>query len=444
MAASVERTRACVERCGLKLRRLQRHAVDLIRAQDGVLVNFGTGYGKTLTAVVASQCWLDRSRRNRVVVLTPTSLVQNFWRGAERYGRLHHRKRYRVMSYRAYVQRQRRCRGFAKKNPTMLILDEVHGLRNRGGKTSRAVQRLANLAAKRVLLTATPVVNRLADLWRLGCLVHGRDDVWRCRSATNPACLRREVRRVFHGRVVVARRRAGDQNYPRVIQRYVAIPMPAQYYQRYRALVAGDTMDDIRFETPQAFYNGHRRAVNKVGQQYFSLKMRAIRRRLKRNRRALIFSNWIEFGVRPIETMLTRARVPFSVLTGDMAAAHRDRAVRRFNAGETDVLVVSRAGSEGLDLRGVEQVFVMDPPWSNAAMQQIVGRAVRYGSHADMARTRRVVRVYRLVLTRPGYERRWRRDKVSGDAILYRIVERKAREQREMDQILKRAGRVRK
>lgn len=441
MGKSVNNEPACIERCSLNLRRLQRRAIQLIMKQAGVLVNFGTGYGKTLTAVVASQCWLDQSRRNRVLVLTPTSLVQNFWDGTKKYGRLHHRKHYRVMSYRAYVQKQRYWCTVVKKNPTMLILDEVHGLRNHAGKTSRAVQRLANIAAKRVLLTATPIVNRLGDLWRLGCLVRGSEDAWDCRSARNVECLRRQVRQVFNDRVVVARRRAGDPHYPRMIQRYVTIPMPVQYYQRYRALVAGDATDDIQFETPQAFYNGHRRAVNKVGQQYFSLKMRAIRRRLKPNRRALIFSNWIEFGVRPIETMLARARVSFSVLTGNMAAHKRDQAVKRFNHGETRVLVISRAGSEGLDLRGVEQVFVMDPPWSNAAMQQIVGRAVRYGSHADLPPTRRVVRVYRLILTRPGYERRWRRDKVSGDAILYRIVEHKAQKQQEMDAMLRRAGR---
>ena len=129
MGKSVNNEPACIERCSLNLRRLQRRAIQLIMKQAGVLVNFGTGYGKTLTAVVASQCWLDQSRRNRVLVLTPTSLVQNFWDGTKKYGRLHHRKHYRVMSYRAYVQKQRYWCTVVKKNPTMLILDEVHGLR---------------------------------------------------------------------------------------------------------------------------------------------------------------------------------------------------------------------------------------------------------------------------------------------------------------------------
>ena len=45
---------------------------------SGLLVVHGTGTGKTLTAITASQCYLDKYPKHRVVVISPATLINNF------------------------------------------------------------------------------------------------------------------------------------------------------------------------------------------------------------------------------------------------------------------------------------------------------------------------------------------------------------------------------
>lgn len=70
----------------------------------------------------------------------------------------------------------------------------------------------------------------------------------------------------------------------------------------------------------------------------------------------------------------------------------------RYNEGATRVLLLSAAGGEGLDLKETDEVHVMEPHWNDPVVQQVIGRAVRFRSHAD---TRTVVRVLRYCSVLP-------------------------------------------
>ena len=92
-----------------------------------------------------------------------------------------------------------------------------------------------------------------------------------------------------------------------------------------------------------------------------------------------------------------------------------------FNNNKFNVLVLTRAGGEGIDLKGVRSVIVLDPTWNDAGLQQIVGRAIRFNSHAHLPPAERKVDVYFMLLTKPEGET----DDVTmptGDKILYSII----------------------
>jgi SNF2 family DNA or RNA helicase len=63
------------------------------------------------------------------------------------------------------------------------------------------------------------------------------------------------------------------------------------------------------------------------------------------------------------------------------------------------VLVITKAGGEGLDLVGVNSVVILDPTWNPAGIDQIVGRAIRYKSHAHLPISERKVDIYYVLLT---------------------------------------------
>ena len=61
------------------------------------------------------------------------------------------------------------------------------------------------------------------------------------------------------------------------------------------------------------------------------------------------------------------------------------------------VILLTRAGVEGLDLKFIRQVHIMEPYWNNNRIKQAIGRAVRRGSHADLPEKERKVEVFKYL-----------------------------------------------
>ena len=59
------------------------------------------------------------------------------------------------------------------------------------------------------------------------------------------------------------------------------------------------------------------------------------------------------------------------------APANRDGSIIR-------VVIITKAGSEGLDLKNIRQVHIMDPWYNLNLLEQVIGRAVRNCSHRDL------------------------------------------------------------
>ena len=65
------------------------------------------------------------------------------------------------------------------------------------------------------------------------------------------------------------------------------------------------------------------------------------------------------------------------------------------------VLLITQSGAEGISLRNVRQVHILEPYWNNIRLDQVIGRAVRTCSHAALPRGDRNVQVYRYVSVLP-------------------------------------------
>ena len=70
----------------------------------------------------------------------------------------------------------------------------------------------------------------------------------------------------------------------------------------------------------------------------------------------------------------------------------------------TNVLIITDAGAESIDLKRVQDIVVMDPTWTRTKEDQIVGRGQRWKSHADLPREKQKVTVHRLFLDGPDGE----------------------------------------
>lgn len=57
------------------------------------------------------------------------------------------------------------------------------------------------------------------------------------------------------------------------------------------------------------------------------------------------------------------------------------------------ILLISKAGAEGISLENVRNVYIMEPHWNPAILDQVVGRAIRICSHARLPQEERTVEV---------------------------------------------------
>ena len=58
------------------------------------------------------------------------------------------------------------------------------------------------------------------------------------------------------------------------------------------------------------------------------------------------------------------------------------------------VVIISQAGAEGLDLKYVRQVHIMEPWYNMSRIEQIIGRAVRTCSHKALPFPSRNVQIF--------------------------------------------------
>jgi superfamily II DNA or RNA helicase len=85
------------------------------------------------------------------------------------------------------------------------------------------------------------------------------------------------------------------------------------------------------------------------------------------------------------------------------------------------VVLISKAGSEGIDLKFIRQVHILEPWYNMNRLEQIIGRAVRNFSHKDLPFEKRNVEIfmYGTILENENKEE-------AADLYVYRVAEFKA------------------
>lgn len=411
---------ACMERGNKKAFQYQRRVVNHFRRHRGLVAVHSLGSGKTLTAVYASQCYLDENPTHRVVVVCPTTLIENFKKEMREFGDARHVDRYEFFSfqgfYSRYKTRARNCRD------TFLIVDEAHNLRTeyrKGkkkvvGKYCGVITRCAERANRVLLLTATPLVNKTHDIASLLNMV--RDN-----PTTQNQILRKDFLKNAHDdgylrniglcRFSFYERDRANADYPRVVEENVYLPMPARFREMYRKVEEELMEDDILRTFGESrlkpFFNGIRRAVNILSElpeeeMIKSPKIRWILEQLRgeEKKKTLVFSNFLEMGIHGIQARLPPG-IRSAFITGSQPKARRAEIVRQYNNDEIDVLFLSRAGGEGIDLKGTRRIILLENGWNENSESQVIGRGVRYKSHSHLPKEQQEVHIYRLFHVKP-------------------------------------------
>lgn len=111
------------------------------------------------------------------------------------------------------------------------------------------------------------------------------------------------------------------------------------------------------------------------------------------------------------------------------------------------VIMITQSGSEGISLKNVRQVHIVEPFWNHIRMDQVIGRAIRTCSHTDLKdeKDRHVdIFIYYMVFTAKQIEEsftiRTKDKSIASDNYLYEIAKRKKKIIDSMLQLLKQAS----
>jgi hypothetical protein len=91
------------------------------------------------------------------------------------------------------------------------------------------------------------------------------------------------------------------------------------------------------------------------------------------------------------------------------------------NGEYVKVILISKAGSEGLDFKNIRQVHILEPWYNMNRIEQIIGRGVRNMSHCSLPFTNRNVEIYLH-----GTLLNESKDEECADLYVYRLAEKKA------------------
>ncbi|CAK0755675.1 hypothetical protein CCP3SC5AM1_2130002 [Gammaproteobacteria bacterium] len=153
------------------------------------------------------------------------------------------------------------------------------------------------------------------------------------------------------------------------------------------------------------------------------------------NYKAVVYNNFIQGGIDPYKKRLEEAKIPYGEFSGRVSPREREQAVRDYNLGKLKALLITQAGSEGIDLKKTFLTQVLTPHFQNARIQQVIGRGARYKSHEGLPPDKQKMLVQRYFATpqRTFMDKLMGRKDIKGvDEYIYNLANQKDKINREI------------
>ena len=371
----------------------------------GIIAVHSVGTGKTLTAISTSQCLLNKEIVEHIIVITPTSLQNNFILQAKQYGLTQKQ----IDTYYTFYTIQGITNAINNSkaiNPlkSLIIIDEAHNLRTLNGSRFDSINKYIKKAYKILLLTGTPLINYAHDIINLISLVTGEQPISVDKFNKiheNKNEFKNYVKGIFN--FYIKDSNIYDPNFHSKKILEIFLPMNPSYLKTYESIEQGQEheISDFKNKNLHVFYNGLRRASNIIEKKSSKVDWIKEKISLEPNVKYVIFSHFINMGIVPVMMWLDKVKIPYAQVTGDLSIEERGDAVEKYNDNKIKILFISKAGSEGLDLKNTRNIIIMESSWNENLIEQIIGRGVRYKSHESLSKSKRNVTIYKLYTIKP-------------------------------------------
>jgi superfamily II DNA or RNA helicase len=299
-----------------------------------------------------------------------------------------------------YTQLRLHAARFRAEAWDAVVLDEGQFIKNPSSQVAVAARSLR--ARRRLVLTGTPIENRLADLWSLFAFAQpgllGDQPAFRRQyPEQEPEALARLHRRVRHFLLRRTKAQAAPE-LPARTEDEIVVELEGEQRRLYDAelkrarsqLLGVETksaLDKVRFHVLASLLRlrqicCHPALVDPAHARLPSAKLDALLERVEElaeeGHQVLVFSQFVEM-LEIIRERLAAAGIGHLLLTG--ASENRAELVERFQTDPTRTvfLLSLKAAGFGLNLTAASYAFLYDPWWNPAAEAQAIDRIHRIG-----------------------------------------------------------------
>jgi hypothetical protein len=374
------------------------------------------------------------------------------------------KKYYTIYSYHKFVALIKDNK-IKKLNDTLLIIDEVQNMISLAGSFYKSLKQVidnSNDSLKMLLLSATPMFDRPLEIALTINLLKKNDllpiskfnqefiDIKNNKSGIEYSAINLNEFRNKIRNIISYYRGAPPQAYPASEFKAVRCNMSDFQYKSYLTSLSteehflrGSFKNVDILNLPQNFFLGPRmisniafpnKSIGEVGYSSFrgealqmqnigeySIKFLKIMKKMsKADGPVFIYSNFKELGgIRCLVKFLEyhgyknymdygEGNKRFAIWSGEETQEVKDEIKFIFNQKSNEdgskikIMLGSPSIKEGISLLRVQQVHILEPYWNMSRMIQIMGRAVRFCSHKDVPRNKRIVKIYLYLATYSG------------------------------------------
>lgn len=395
------------------LRTLAEHGLGGILADD-------MGLGKTLQSIVYITAALQQNPGEHFLIVCPTSLVYNWKEELEKFAPFIRcdivtgapkNRQATIEGYKnldvlitSYPLIRRDIELYESITFHTVVIDEAQYIKNAGSLSAQSVKRLKT--KNRFALTGTPIENSLSELWSIFdflmpmyLLSHSKFvNQYEKPILRNDKEALEDLGRHIHPFILRRMKKEVLTELPDKIETKMLVDMTEEQRKVYNAFIEnirgelginieGTNMEQSKIKIlaaltrlrqicchPSTFLDQYEGGSGKL-----DLLMDIVLEAIANEHRILIFSQFTSM-LQIIAERLKKENIEFFNLEGSTPGDVRSDYVKRFNAGEGSVFLISlKAGGTGLNLVGADMVIHYDPWWNPAVEDQATDRAYRIG-----------------------------------------------------------------
>ena len=389
---------------------------------NGMLALWQTGTGKTLLAVSIIHCYINNYIKKKIIIITPASLLITFKKEVLNFKKIskNNLKQIYFFTYEGFLKSKINC------NNSLIIIDEAQYLKSSQSKKTIKILKCAQKSNKILLLSATPFVNNLYDIEPLMAMIDKRElfNKYIFNKILNDKHL---LKNYFNCKINFYKNdpKKSLKFFPKKKEIFYPIIMNNKSVRLYNQVNKNSTMNNVNnfFDLNKndkrnfrSFWNGVRRISggniqkilvlikfikniqNKTPNKKIGLTAHIIKTHTEK---IIIFNHFKKTGSRLIINSLNKNNIKYKIIDGSVPKIKRNIIVDQYVNGNIKVLILSSAGSTGLNLLETGYVFILTPSWNKAEQIQTIARAIRYKSHFNLPKYKWNVLIIHLLLIQP-------------------------------------------